>query len=251
MKLEVCVDSVESSIAAARGGAERIELCSALSEDGITPSAGLIDIVRKCVEIDVFVIIRPRGGSFVYSEHELKVMRSDIAAARSWGVNGVVLGLLNEEGMIDRPHTTELIELARPMEVTFHRAFDASRNHAEALEDVIACGADRLLTAGGSSDAMNNLDSLAALQGQAGGRIRIMAGGGIRIGNVHEVAMLTGIGEVHTSLNSKAQNSAYDGGAGPGAVRDSGCYVVQESDVQAFKAVLHEIGMRSSAKPRV
>jgi copper homeostasis protein len=245
MQLEVCVDSVESSIAAARGGAERIELCSALSEDGITPSAGLIDIVRKCVDLDVFVIIRPRGGSFVYSEHELKVMRSDIAAAKSRGVNGVVLGLLNGDGTIDRPHTAELIELARPMEVTFHRAFDASRNLAEALEDVIACGADRLLTAGGPSDAMTSLDSLAALQRQAASRIRIMAGGGIRIGNVREVALLTGIGEVHTSLNSKAQNSGFDGGAGPGTARESGYYVVKQSDVQAFKAVLHEIAPRS------
>jgi copper homeostasis protein len=245
MQLEVCVDSVESSIAAARGGAERIELCSALSEDGITPSAGLIDIVRKCVDVNLFVIVRPRGGSFVYSEHELKVMRSDIAAAKSRGVNGVVLGLLNEDGTIDRPHTTELIELARPMEVTFHRAFDASRNLAEALEDVVACGADRLLTAGGPEDAMNSLDSLAALQRQAASRIRIMAGGGIRIGNVREVALLTGIGEVHTSLNSKAQNSAFDGGAGPGTARESGHYVVKQSDVQAFKAVLHEIAARS------
>jgi copper homeostasis protein len=244
MQLEVCVDSVESSIAAAKGGAERIELCSALSEDGITPSAGLIDIVRKCVDVNVFVIIRPRGGSFVYSEHELKVMRSDIAAAKSRGVNGVVLGLLNEDGTIDRPHTTELIELARPMQVTFHRAFDASRNLAEALEDVIACGADRLLTAGGPSDAMNSLDSLAALHRQAAGRIRMMAGGGIRIGNVREVALVTGIGEVHTSLNSKAPNSALDGAAGPDTARESGCYVVKQSDVEAFKSVLLEIAAR-------
>jgi copper homeostasis protein len=245
MKLEVCVDSVESSIAAAKGGAERIELCSALSEEGITPSAGLIDIVRKCVDIDLFVIIRPRGGSFVYSEPELKVMRSDIAAAKSQGVNGVVLGLLSTDGTIDRAHTTELIELARPMEVTFHRAFDASRNLAEALEDVIACGADRLLTAGGPSDAMNSLVSLAALQRQAARRIQIMAGGGIRIGNVREIALRTGIGEMHTSLNSKAPNLAFDRGPGPDTAQDSGYYVVKQNDVKAFKALLQEIAMRS------
>ncbi|UWZ85553.1 copper homeostasis protein CutC [Occallatibacter riparius] len=245
MKLEVCVDSVESSIAAAKGGAERIELCSALSEDGITPSVGLIDIVRRCVDIDVFVIIRPRGGSFVYSEPELEVMRSDISAAKTRGVNGVVLGLLNEDGTIDRPHTTELIELARPMEVTFHRAFDASQNLSDALEDVIACGADRLLTAGGPSDAMNNLDSLAALQAQAAGRIRIMAGGGIRIGNVREIALRTGIAEMHTSLNSKGQDSGFDGGGGPDTVRDAGYYVVKQSDVEAFRSALREISVRS------
>ena len=245
MKLEVCVDSVESSIAAARGGAERIELCSALSEDGITPSAGLIEIVRKSVEIELFVIIRPRGGSFVYSEPELEVMRRDIAFAKAHGVNGVVLGLLHTDGTIDRPHTMELIGLARPMQVTFHRAFDASRNLEEALEDVIACGADRLLTAGGSSDAMNNVASLAALQSQAAGRIRIMAGGGIRIGNVRDIALLTGIDEMHTSLNSKGPNHGVDGGAGPDAAEASAHYVVNEGDVQAFKAVLHEVALRS------
>jgi copper homeostasis protein len=245
MTLEVCVDSVESSIAAAKGGAERVELCSALSEGGITPSAGLIGRVRELIGIQLFVIIRPRGGNFVYSEPELDVMRRDIALAKVQGVDGVVLGALNSDNSVNRQQTSELIELARPMQVTFHRAFDACADFDQALEDVIACRADRVLTAGGESDAVNNLDVLARLQCRAAGRIRIMAGGGVRIGNVREIALRTGISEVHTSLSPKTSSASRDA-AGDGKFDPESAYcVVKEADVQAFKAELQKLTARS------
>jgi copper homeostasis protein len=237
MDLEICVDSVESAIASARGGAERVELCSALSEGGITPSSGLIREVRAAVPIQLFVIIRPRGGNFVYSDSELEVMRKDILAVKALGVDGVVLGALTHEDEVDEPRTRELIQLARPLQVTFHRAFDVCRDMNRAFEDVIASGADRILTSGGKSDAVSGMNTIAKLQQQAGHRVRIMAGGGIRASNVRSIALHTGIREVHTSLNSDAQT----GGVEIHRLR-SGCapFVITESDVRAFKSALLE-----------
>lgn len=242
--LEICVDSVESAIAAAGGGAERIELCSALSEGGITPSAGLISAVRAAVDIQLFVIVRPRGGNFVYSEHELAVMRRDISEAKARGVDGVVLGVLTGDDTVDIVRTRELIELARPLPVTFHRAFDICKDMERALEDVIACGADRLLTSGGKADAVKGMNVIAALQQKAGDRIRIMAGGGIRISNVRNVALRTGIREVHTSLSTQVHSTAYDGAAEANALHGGFTrFLVRESDVRAFKSALHAISI--------
>ena len=240
--LELCVDSVESAVAAHAGGAERIELCSALSEGGITPSAGLISAVRAAVDVQLFVIIRPRGGNFVYSDHELEVMRADIAEAKARGANGVVLGVLTKEDTVDRVRTRELIDLARPLEVTFHRAFDVCKDVDRALEDVIACGADRLLTSGGMTDAVKGMNTIAALQRKAGDRIRIMAGGGIRITNVRNVALRTGIREVHTSLSTKVIGTAYDSGVEVNTLHGGFArFLVKEHDVRAFKSALHAI----------
>jgi copper homeostasis protein len=242
MELEICVDSVESAVAAASGGAERIELCSALSEGGITPSAGLISAVRAAVGIQLFIIVRPRGGNFVYSDHELEVMRKDILEAKARNVDGVVLGVLTNENVVDKARTIELIQLARPLQVTFHRAFDVCPEMDRALEDVIACGADRLLTSGGKTDAVKGMNAIAALQRKAGNRIRIMAGGGIRISNVRHVALRTGIREVHTSLSTQVRSTAYDGGAEVNALHGGFTrFLVRENDVRAFKSALHTI----------
>jgi copper homeostasis protein len=249
MELEVCIDSVESAAAAAKGGADRIELCSALSEGGITPSSGLIRAVREAAGIQLYIIIRPRGGDFVYSERELDVMRRDIAAAKEHGADGIVLGVLKPDNTVNRARTSELVELARPLRVTFHRAFDACRDFNEALEDVIACGADRLLTSGGRPEAAKGLKTIAGLERQARRRIRIMAGGGIRIGNVRTIALRTGVHEVHSSLSATVKSAAYDGGA-DGKDLHGGFtrFVVREDDVRKFKSALREIALETAER---
>jgi copper homeostasis protein len=252
MNLEICVDSVESAIAAARGGAKRIELCSALSEGGITPSTGLISAVRSAVKIDVFVIIRPRGGDFVYSDLELDVMHKDILEAKARKVDGVVLGILTEAGVVDIARMRNLIAVARPLQVTFHRAFDLTRDMDRALEDVIACGADRILTSGGKPDAMLGAAKIAQLQKIAGDRIGIMAGGGIRASNVRTVALMTGVREVHTSLSKDVEAKPSDGGAEFGALLNSHkSFRVLEHDVRAFKSALDAIAVEAKQGVRL
>jgi len=242
MDLEICVDSVESAVAAAKGGAERVELCSALSEGGITPSAGLIESVRAKVNIQLFVIIRPRGGNFVYSDHELGVMRTDILDCKTRAVDGVVLGVLTADDLVDRARTRELVELARPLQVTFHRAVDVCRDLDRALEDVIASGADRVLTSGGKADAVRGMSAIARLQQRAANRIRIMAGGGLRVSNVRDIVVRTGVPDVHTSLGANGTSTASDSGTEIHRLRgDFSTFVVSERDVRAFKSVLREI----------
>ena len=239
---EVCVNSVASAIAAARGGAARIELCSALSEGGITPSAGLIDAVREVVNIDVFVIMRPRGGDFVYSHEELAVMRKDIVEAKGRKVNGIVLGVLTKEAVVDIAATSALIDLARPLSVTFHRAFDVCPNSDRALQDVIACGADRILTSGGEADALCGAAGIAHLKAIAGEQIGIMAGGGIRSSNVRTVILNTGVREVHTSLSRDVlapRNS--DAGECGSYLNTSKSFQVFEQDVRAFRNELDRL----------
>ncbi len=246
MHVEICVDSVESAVAAARGGAERIELCSALNDGGITPSAGLMSAVRGAVSIAVCVIVRPRGGSFVYSDYELEVMRKDILEAKSQGVDGVVLGVLTADADVDRELTRELIQLARPLQVTFHRAFDACRDLDRALEDVIACGADRLLTSGGQADAASGAEQIARLQRRAKERIAIMAGGGVRSSNVRDLVLRTGVREVHTSLGAQVSEGDGELTLGNGQIPR---FLVTEEEVRAFRAVLNEIPQTIGTAP--
>lgn len=246
MNLEICVDSVESAIAAAKGGAKRIELCSALSEGGITPSAGLISAVRAAVDIDLFVIIRPRGGDFVYSAQEMEVMCNDIAEVKTRRANGVVVGVLTETGMVDQGRMRRLIAMARPLQVTFHRAFDVCDDLDRALEDVIACGADRILTSGGKPDALRGAARIAQLRKRAGNRIGIMAGGGIRASNVRTVALKTGVSEVHTSLSKEVAAKPSDGGAEAGTRQNEHkSFRVLEHDVRAFKSALDSLPMEA------
>jgi copper homeostasis protein len=242
MVLEICVDSVESAIGSDLGSADRVELCSALREGGITPSAGLISAVRSAISIDLFVIIRPRGGDFVYTNHEFKVMQKDIQEAKVGGAQGIVFGILTVDGKVDIERTRSLIELARPLEVTFHRAFDASIDLDNALEDVIASGADRILTSGGELNAVRGAETISRLRKNAGDRIRIMAGAGIRESNVRNFVQQTGVREIHTSLraktrayNSQAQHAVVDVKIGSDEDEFPRFFVV-EKDVRRFRS---------------
>ncbi len=204
MNLEVCIDSVESAIAVERGGAQRVELCSDLLEGGVTPGAGLIASVRRHIAIGLFVMIRPRGGDFCYSDLEYEVMREEIRQAQRLGADGVVFGLLDNEGCVDTVRTRELVELAAPLPVTFHRAIDMTPDLQVATEQVIATGASRILTSGGANDATRGTSEIAKMVEIAKGRISIMPGGGVSIKTIAKIARATGATEFHSSVRSIA-----------------------------------------------
>jgi copper homeostasis protein len=194
--VEICVEDVPSAVAAHEGGADRVELCHNLLVGGTTPSAGAIALACR-LPVAVHVIIRPREGDFCYLDVEFEAMRHDIGVARSLGASGVVLGLLHSEGTIDRERTAALIEVARPMSTTFHKAFDMTRDPREALETLIDLGVDRVLTSGGRRSAWEGRDRIAEFVQLAGDRIVIMAGGGISAENVHRLIAATRVREVH------------------------------------------------------
>ena len=205
--VEACVDSVESARAAQAGGAGRIELCDNLYEGGTTPSPGLIALVRERVAIPIHVLVRPRGGDFIYDEDELRVMLGDIAFIKAAGADGVVLGALFPDGAVDDRSTRILIEAARPLSITFHRAFDLVRDPFEALDTLMALGADRVLTSGGAATAVEGLETLAAIAWRSEGRGTIIAGGGITEHNVGRIVNEAGVQEVHVRA-SKRRDSA-------------------------------------------
>jgi copper homeostasis protein len=195
--VEACVDSVESAMAAARAGANRLELCDNLADDGTTPSAGAIAECRRRVAIPLYVMIRPRGGDFVYSDVDFEVMHRDIAHARQLGADGVVLGLLQRNGRVDAVRTAALVRAARPLDVTFHRAIDAARDPSEALDALVMAGVDRVLTSGRARTARQGARVISELVARAGDRIAVMAGGGIDAEHVRSLVKRTGVREVH------------------------------------------------------
>jgi copper homeostasis protein len=200
--LEISVESTHAAVAAVRGGAQRIELCAELRLGGLTPTEELMRGVRERVQVPIFGMIRPREGDFVYSESEFERMRSDIGLARRAGMDGIVLGLLTCEQNVDVKRTRELVNLAKPLPVTFHRAFDHITDLDAGLEDVIVTGATRVLTSGGASSAPAGMESLARLAATAKERIVVVPGGGINSTNIVQIARRTAARELHSGLGS-------------------------------------------------
>lgn len=195
--LEICCDSLCSALIAMKAGADRIELCNNLAEGGTTPSYGIIARTRELLKIRLNVLIRPRGGDFLYDDHEFEIMMRDIGLCKSLGADGVVLGILNSDGTVDVRRTSELVNAARPLQVTFHRAFDMSNEPFKALENIISCGAERLLTSGQKNRAIEGTSLIAELVKLAGERLIVMAGSGLNDSNIEAVARLTGAKEYH------------------------------------------------------
>lgn len=198
--VEACVDSVASALAAERGGARRLELCDALFDGGTTPSAGMIAACKEAVSIPVFVMIRPRGGGFVYSDPERDVMRRDVIATRELGADGIVIGGLRPDGGVDISLVRFLMDSAHSLPVTFHRAFDLTPDLGASLDSLVDVGVQRILTAGGTSTAAEGAAALAKLVRQAGSRLAVMAGGGVRDENVRSLVRVSGVREVHVRL---------------------------------------------------
>ena len=198
--VEACVDSVASSVAAERGGAQRLELCDALFDGGTTPSAGMIAACKESVTIPVFVMIRPRGGGFVFSDAERDVMRRDVVVAREIGADGIVIGGLRRDGTVDLELVRLLVDEARGLPVTFHRAFDLTPDLPSSLDVLADAGVQRILTAGGARTAADGAPALGALVRRAGSRVIVLAGGGVREENVRTLVAMSGVREVHVRL---------------------------------------------------
>jgi len=207
MIFEICVDSIAGVRAAKAAGAHRVELCADLLEGGITPSLGMIRQARKVVGIGLNVMIRPRGGDFLFDDAEFETMRSDIETAKAEGADGVVIGLLTAAGEVDIGRTRELVALARPLSVTFHRAFDMTPDSFRALEALIELGADRVLTSGQEASVLEGLPLIVELMNRAGSRIVVMPGGGITERNVDRVVAAAKPGEIHFAAREAAPSA--------------------------------------------
>lgn len=209
MVVEIVVYNIESALKAQEGGADRVELCDNPGEGGTTPSAGVIELVRQNLSIDVFVMIRPRGGDFFYSNYEYHAMKRDIIQCQRLSVDGVVFGMLTADGRIDKKRCQELIRQARPLKVTCHRAFDMARDAFEALEDCIEVGFDRILTSGRETQASTGAALIGELEKKAGGRIAIMAGSGVNEETVEAIVRTSAVREIHFSATA-SRNSAME-----------------------------------------
>lgn len=206
-QFEICANSVESCLAAQEGGADRVELCAGIPEGGTTPSYGEIAMAREVLtHTRLHIIIRPRGGDFLYSDMEIRTMLKDIDIARKSGADGVVFGCLSADGEVDITSMRILMEASKGLSVTFHRAFDVCRNPQKALEEIIGLGCDRILTSGQQPTAEQGIPLLKELQGVAAGRITLLAGCGVNENNIARIAAETGIHEFHFSARESIQS---------------------------------------------
>jgi copper homeostasis protein len=238
--IELCVDGIDGFLAAQDAGADRVELCASLVEGGLTPSLATIRAAVKAAKIPVHVIIRPRGGDFLYSETEFETMVEDIAALRGEGVSGVVIGCLTPDGRIDEARTKRLVEAARPMSVTCHRAFDMTADAGEALEALIRCGVDRVLTSGQRDTALEGLAILKAANEQAAGRIVIMGCGALDADTIRAVRDGAGLAELHfAALKTVPSGMAFrNPHVGMGGTEKDREYEVTLTDRDAVRATI-------------
>lgn len=237
---ELCVETLEEVRIAASCGAGRVELCARLDVGGVTPDLSLVKAAVHAVAIPVHVLIRPRDGDFVFTSAEFAQMEHEVAAVKQAGAAGVVLGALQQNGRVDVAGTRPLVELARPMKVTFHRAFDETANQLEALEEVIATGADCLLTSGGAPSVLAGADRISQLHRQANGRIVIMAGGGLTLATLPESVEQTGVKVFHGTLRRKDINLE-----GPGAEYPHG---LLRKDIHEALHLLEEAATRQTIR---
>lgn len=207
--IEVCAINIQSAIAAQNGGAKRIELCDNLFEGGTTPSHGTLQIVRKLLNIEINAMIRPRGGDFYYNDLEFEIMKRDIEFCKTIGMNGVVFGILLSDGNIDIDRTKQLVEISKPMSVTFHRAFDMTPKPFRSMEEIIELGIDRILTAGQKNKATEGKELIEKLISKANGRIIIMPGSGINEANIVELKKETGATEFHLTGHLKTESKMH------------------------------------------
>ena len=242
IKLEVCCDSLDSVLSAVRGGASRIELCSALTEGGLTPSVGMVREALRISSVPINVLIRPRGGDFLYSPAEWQAMQEDVAAMRDLGVHGVVIGGLLADGRIDEEHTAQLVEQAGSLSVTFHRALDMSSDPEAGIASLCEMGVHRLLTSGMAATALEGVARILQWQQQFGERLILMPGCGVNSTNVAEIVRRTGATEVHASAKQLVQSGMLfrrdDVKMGSANRDEFARYVTDESEVRKIRAAL-------------
>ncbi len=243
--IEIATTDYTTTKSAVEGGADRIELCTALSEGGLTPSFGLIEQCRKEFSVQLFAIIRPRNGDFLYTDEEFAIIKKDALLCKQIGCDGVVIGFLNKDGSIQKKWTAEIVNAVYPLEVTFHRAFDRCKNPIEAMEAIIEVGCQRILTSGQKQTAMEGLDLIRELISKADDRIIIMPGSGVRKENIKELAEKTGAVEFHSSLRSitKSQMDFVH----PAFEDDKDSYYssfIEKNEVVALKKALLEDNMK-------
>ncbi|MBR1770324.1 MAG: copper homeostasis protein CutC [Bacteroidales bacterium] len=204
--LEICVDSIDSALIAQKSGADRIELCANLSEGGTTPSFSMIKKAKELLNLDIAVMIRPRSGDFLYNDTEFSLMKEDILLCKETGVKAVVFGLLTENGKVDIPRTQELVCLAKPLDVCFHRAVDMTEDYFGAIEDIIRCSCTRILTSGQENKAIDGLTRIAEAQNLFSRKIEIMAGSGVNEFNAEEIVKRSKINNIHFSAKKTEES---------------------------------------------
>ena len=238
--IELCVEGIDGFLTAQEAGADRVELCASLVEGGLTPSIATVRAAVKAARIPVHVIVRPRGGDFLYSDAEFTTMVEDIRALRGEGVAGVVIGCLTPDGRIDEARTRALVEAARPMSVTCHRAFDMTADAGEALEALIRCGVDRVLTSGQRDTALDGIAILKRVREQAAGRIVVMGCGALDAGNIRQVRDEAGLTELHfAALKAVPSGMAFrNPHVGMGGTEKDREYELTLTDRDAVRAVI-------------